>query len=332
VKSKFVGDESLARVEIDGDAINKEARQFMKAQMRNGRDDGNDGINLFANVMIQNHSASLIHLGKEMRINFASAKNIVRIAGHAVVLIFADPLEVVWIVSASFKSSSVPRPKSLALGAEHLITSVSLVNKNLAIRARFGVGLQKSDGRDGIRIAHMEWIIAISLDFPAMRASVLVTGGTLPSGRDESVAVVMSTAMNEFVAVVMVARSVLLWEWSITYQLNFGAHQIVLECDEALDFGINGLDLIGNVVDESVMSDGSLSSRKHGLFLGEENVLLVPSELSLKKCLGESEVLKLRMSELCVAEHALRNSDVFATEESLVAGAAGSLGTGMKRA
>jgi len=152
-------------------------------------------------------------LGKEMRINFASAKNIVRIARHAVVLIFAHPLEVVWIVSASFKSSSVPRPKSLALGAEHLVTSVSLVNKNLAIRARFSVGLQKSDGRDGIRIAHMEWIIAISLDFPAMRASVLVTGGTLPSGRDESVAVVMSAAMNEFVAVVvvMVARSVLLW-------------------------------------------------------------------------------------------------------------------------
>ncbi len=273
-------------------------------------------------------------LGKEMRINFASAKNIVRITRHAVVLIFAHPLEVVWIVSASFKSSSVPRPKSLALGAEHLVTSVSLVNKNLAIRARFGVGLQKSYGRDGIRIAHMVRIIAISLDFPAMRASVLVTGGTLPSGRDESVAVVMSAAMNEFVAVVvvMVARSVLLCEWSITYQLNFGVHQIVLECDEALDFGINGLDLIGNVVDESVMSDGSLSSRKHGLFLGEENVLLVPSELSLKKCLGESEVLKLRMSELCVAEHALRNSDVFATKERLVAGAAGSLGTGMKRA
>lgn len=211
VKRKFVGDESLARVEIDGDTINLVARQIMKTQMRNGRDDGNDGINLFANVMIQNHSASLIHLGKEMRINFASAKNIVRIARHAVVLIFAHPLEVVWIVSASFKSSGIPRPKALALGAEHLVTSVGLVHENLAIGAGFCVGLQKSNRSDGIRVAHMVRIVAIGLDFPAMRASVLVTGGTLPSGRDESVAVVMSTAMNEFVAVVMVARSVLLW-------------------------------------------------------------------------------------------------------------------------
>jgi len=46
VKRKFVGDESLAMVEIDGDAINKEAMQFMKAQMRNGGDDVNDAINL----------------------------------------------------------------------------------------------------------------------------------------------------------------------------------------------------------------------------------------------------------------------------------------------
>jgi len=46
VKRKFVGDESLARVEIDGDAINKEARQIMKAQMRNGGDDVNDAINI----------------------------------------------------------------------------------------------------------------------------------------------------------------------------------------------------------------------------------------------------------------------------------------------
>ena len=38
------------------------------------------------------------------------------------------------------------------------------------------------------------------------------------------------------------------------------------------------------------------------------------------------------MSELSVAEDALWNSDVFATEESLVAGAAGSLGTGIKGA
>lgn len=115
-------------------------------------------------------------------------------------------------------------------------------------------------------------------------------------------------------------------------QVIFCVHQIGLERLKALDFSSNRLDLSINVVDESVVRDGNLSSRKHGLFLGEENVLLVPCELSLKKCLGKSEVLKLRMSELSVAEDALWNSDVFATEESLVAGAAGSLGTGIKGA
>ncbi len=42
--------------------------------------------------------------------------------------------------------------------------------------------------------------------------------------------------------------------------------------------------------------------------------------------------MKLRMSELSIAKDALGNSDVFATKESLVTGAAGGLGTGMKRA
>lgn len=331
VKSELVGNKSLAMIEIDGDAINKEQRQIMETQMRNGRDDGNDRINLFANVMIKNGSASLIQLGNEVMINFATAKHIVGIARHAAGL--AHPLQIVGVVSASFKSSGVPRPKALALGAEHLVTSVGLVHENLAIGAWFSIGLQKSDGSDGVRVAHMVRIVAFGLEFPAMRASELVTGGTLPSGRDEAVAARMSTAMNEFVVVVAVLRVFLvLWLRSMSSQVIFGVHQIGLECGKALYFSSNGLDLIINVVDESVVSDGNLSSRKHGLFLGEENVLLVLGELAKKKRLGKSEVLKLRMSELSVAEHALRNSDVFATEESLVAGAAGSLGTGMKRA
>lgn len=52
-------------------------------------------------------------------------------------------------------------------------------------------------------------------------------------------------------------------------------------------------------------------------------------EFAGKEGLGKSEVLKLRMSELSVAEHALWNRHIIATEEGLVAGAAGGLGTGI---
>jgi len=45
--------------------------------------------------------------------------------------------------------------------------------------------------------------------------------------------------------------------------------------------------------------------------------------MSLKKGLGETDVLKLRMSEESVAEDALRSGDVVGTKESLVAGFAG---------
>ena len=170
VKSELVGNKSLAMIEIDGDAINKEQRQIMETQMRNGRDDGNDRINLFANFMINNGSASLIQLGNEVMINFATAKHIVGIARHAssISSVFAHPLEIVGVVSASFKSSGVPRPKALALCAEHLVTAIGLVNENLAIWAWFSIGLQKSDGSDGIRVAHMVRIVAIGLEFPAM--------------------------------------------------------------------------------------------------------------------------------------------------------------------
>ena len=43
-------------------------------------------------------------------------------------------------------------------------------------------------------------------------------------------------------------------------------------------------------------------------------------------------MVKLRMSELSVAEHALGYGDVIAAEECLIAGAASALGTGVKRA
>jgi hypothetical protein len=45
-------------------------------------------------------------------------------------------------------------------------------------------------------------------------------------------------------------------------------------------------------------------------------------EVALKKELGESNVLKLRMREVSIAEDALRNGDVIAAKERLVAGSA----------
>ena len=92
------------------------------------------------------------------------------------------------------------------------------------------------------------------------------------------------------------------------------------------------LNLVVNVLDEAVMGDGSLCGREHGLFLGEENVLLVLCEVALQEGLGETEMLNLRMSELSVAEHALGYGDVIAAEECLIAGAACALGTGVKGA
>jgi hypothetical protein len=95
---------------------------------------------------------------------------------------------------------------------------------------------------------------------------------------------------------------------------------------------INVPDLVVNVLDELVVSNSGLSSRKHGLFLREENVLLMLGKFASEEGLGETEVLKLRMSELCVTEEAFGNADIIATEEGLVAGAAGSLGAGFKGA
>ena len=64
--------------------------------------------------------------------------------------------------------------------------------------------------------------------------------------------------------------------------------------------------------------------------MSEENVLLVSCERALKEGLGETEVLKLRISEGSSAEHALGNGDVVAAKEGFVAGSAGGLGTGFK--
>ena len=71
------------------------------------------------------------------------------------------------------------------------------MNRNLAIRAWFSVGFEKGDGSDRIRIADMVGILAIGLEFPAIRAGVLVADAALPCGRDEAIAVGISAAVNE---------------------------------------------------------------------------------------------------------------------------------------
>ena len=80
-------------------------------------------------------------LNNESRVNFASTQDFAGFSGHAAGMVFAHPLQVVRIVSASFKLSRVPRPKAFAKSAEHLVAPFSFVNKNFAIRARFSVGL-----------------------------------------------------------------------------------------------------------------------------------------------------------------------------------------------
>ncbi len=255
-----------------------------------------------------------MQLNKETRVNFPSADDIPGFPRHTPGMIFAHPLQVVWIVSASFKLASVPRPKAFALRAKHLIASFGFVHKNLAIGARFCIIFEKGNRSDSVRMANMIRIIACSLKFPAMSTSVLVASGAFPSGRYEAIAFGISTAMNELMGVVNVGvgRVVLL-------QLSFCNDEIIFEGNECLDLCMNVLDLMVNVSDELVMSDGSLSGRKHGLFLCEENVLLMLGELASEERLSETEVLKHGMSELSAAEHALGNRHIIPTEESLVA-------------
>ena len=102
-------------------------------------------------------------------------------------------------------------------------------------------------------------------------------------------------------------------------QLTFCLHEIIFDGIEGLYLFTNILDLMVNVDDEFVMRNGGLSGRKHGLFLGEENVLLMLGELASEERLGETEVLKHGMSELRVAEEALGNRHIISAEKGLVA-------------
>jgi hypothetical protein len=195
-------------------------------------------------------------------------------------------------VTARFKLAGVPRPKAFALGAEHLIAAVGFVNGNLAIWARFGRGFEKRDRSECVGIAKVKRIVVSGLWFPAMRAGVFLACSALPSGRDESVAVGMSAAMNELIIGCIGIRC-----RPFALQLSFGLQQIRFEKRKLFDLQRDILNLCINVLDEDVMRDGGLCCRKHGLFLSEENVLLVLGEVAQKKELGETDVLKLRMSE-----------------------------------
>ena len=159
---------------------------------------------------------------------------------------------------------------------------------------------------------------------------MLVTGGTLPSGRHESVAVRIGTAMNElrFLRVVCVVCVVM----CLTHELIFCGDEIVFESGEFLDLCMHVLDLCVNALDEAVMGDGGLCGGKHGAFLREENVLLVSCEGARKESLGETEVLNLRMGKGGVAEHALGNGDVVAAKECFVASSASGFFAGLKGA
>ena len=87
-----------------------------------------------------------------------------------------------------------------------------------------------------------------------------------------------------------------------------------------------------DVGNEPVMRDSSLCGGKHGLFLCEENVLLVLGEIAREKGLGKTETLNLRMCEGSITKYTLGPGDAVATEESFIAGSAGTLGTSVERA
>lgn len=177
VKSQRIGNKGFASGKIDGDAINLESCLIMNAQMRNRIEHDRDCAEILCDVIIPcfaSHEGVLksgnlrMKLNKEARINFPSTQDISGIARHTAGMIFPHPLQVVRIVSASFKFAGIPRPKAFALSAEHLITSLGFVNGNFAIRARFGVVLEKSDRSKSVGIANMKWIIAIALEFAAV--------------------------------------------------------------------------------------------------------------------------------------------------------------------
>jgi hypothetical protein len=141
---------------IERDAVNREARKIVKAQMSDGGDEiVSVGQLLLAIAICGDSSANVVmQARKELWINFATAKNVAWFAWHAATIL-AHPLQIMRIVSANLKAPGVPRPKALALGTEHLITALGFVNENLAIGAWFCVGLEKGDGSDGVGIANM---------------------------------------------------------------------------------------------------------------------------------------------------------------------------------
>jgi hypothetical protein len=80
---------------------------------------------------------------------------------------------------------------------------------------------------------------------------------------------------------------------SVALNLRLCHVQVNLELLELLDLCSYVFDLCVNVGNKAVMRDSSLCRRKHGLFLGEENILLVLCEIASEKGLGKSEMLNL---------------------------------------
>ena len=272
-KRQMIGNKSFARLKIGGHAINREPFQIMKSQMRDGIEHHGNGAEMFGDVIIPclaRHEFELqighivVQLNKEARINFATTQHIAGFTRHAASMIFTHPLQIMRIVPASFKLAGVPRPKALALSAEHLITPLGFVNGNLAIWAWFCVRFKKGNRRNRVRIAHMVGIIAITLEFPTVCASVFFTDAALPCGRDETVAVGISAAMYELIRGIGGLHGRVM-----PLQLALGLHEIVFAHNKRVDLRQSVLDLAVNVLDEFVMNDGGLSSREHGLFLSK---------------------------------------------------------------
>ena len=200
-------------------------------------------------------------LKKELRVNFATTQYFAGFPWHAAGMVLPHPLQVVRIVSASFKLAGVPRPKAFAKSAEHLVAAFGFVNKNFAIRARFSVGLKKCDRSDSVRIADMVVVISGVFEFPAIGAGVLVADATFPSGRDEAIAIGISAAMNEGFS----GRGM----FRLCGQLSASVKEVKFECSECLDLSMNILDLRIKTGKKFVMYECGLSGRKHGLFLSE---------------------------------------------------------------
>jgi hypothetical protein len=142
-----------------------------------------------------------------------------------------------------------------------LVAAFRFVNKNLAIGARFGVGLEKCNRSDSVGIADMVRVISGGLEFPAMGAGVLVADATFPSGRDESIAIGISAAMNERFSKNDRVR--------LCGQLSASVKEVIFEGGECLDLSMNILDLRIKTGKKFVMGERGLSGRKHGLFLSE---------------------------------------------------------------